>query len=76
MSDAIAEPRFLIPVGSPIEIRRVDGDREWQTHFTKIELQLSETDGCDGQLFLFKHAGFQLKVREKLIRRIGVREAI
>lgn len=56
--------RFVLAVGTPVEIRRLSGLsqrlRPWKL---RVELEFDHYDGRDGDQFMFVHEGWHIWIR-------------
>lgn len=57
-------PRYLIPVGVPCEVRRVD-QAEWFEYTTKVESSFNRYESYDKKTkcYVFRHEGAQIRIK-------------
>lgn len=56
--------RYIVPVGTRVEIRNVKGTGQLRQHVTRKELQFADrtNTGYDGQIFYFQHGDWVIAV--------------
>jgi hypothetical protein len=60
-------PRFLIPAGSPVLIKRLL-DAKWQQHVTRRDLSFERFEHGRWPYYVFREDGYLVRVRRSDVR--------